>query len=466
MLSNDTPDLEELKDLLSCLMGTFERNGYFPRPAYSQYEYGWVSSMDAPVIAVFAQLMFEKTGEEQYSEFVGKLSEYMLKDVSEHGYIAEIDGEKWLFEYAHTGTNKENGSFVLNGSLLGTLATAMIACATGNQDLLDLVESQTRLYQTMMPQFWYADGSWCYYALKDNIVNPPHYIIFEIRLLHALAEVTEETFYQQEAQRRIDLLKSYYKLYVYEENGTQQYLFLRGGTPHYYYTDIYNTELVFYNANGDELARETQEGRNVEASCMRGIYPEGTVRVEWNIVPNVPWSLKMGDLQIVMCEETADTGVNRLNTQWTASGDGLLSEDSLSIDSERSEEERCNLVGTFQEPIALNQEQIYGIELENTSEYEFSTNIILYDCNGNAVSRYLKSLMPGKNLLVFSPLGFSSYGRTPIEDIESMNLRIYTVGVENVQADIIVGNVIQLDNSFTFSRFVQESHYKILDWGA
>ena len=466
LLNNDMPDWGELKEILGCLMGTFDRNGYFPRPEYDEYEYGWVSCMDAPIIALFAELMHERTGEEVYREFVDDLAEYMLKDVSEHGYVAEIDGEKWLFEYAHTKTDKETGSFVLNGSLLGTLGTAMLARAIENQDLLDLVESQTRLYQQMMPQFWYENDTWCYYALRDNVVNQPHYVIFEIRILQALAEVTGVNFYQEEATRRVDLLKNYYRMYIYIENGEENYIFMRGGAPHYYYTDIYNSELVFYNKDGVEVARHTQSGNDAENSCMFGIYPEGATRVEWNIVPNVPWSLEMGDLQIIRDEEPDTAGITMLDTQWNASADGLLSGQYLSVDSERSEETRCNLVGTFQQPVEVDPNYIYAIELNNTSEYEFSTNIVLYDSEGVAISRYLKSILPGKNLLVFSPIGFSNYGRTPIENIESFNLRIYTVGKENTQAEISIGDVVLYDNSGTFARAIGESEYKILDWGA
>ena len=119
--------LEDAKRITDCLMGTFARNGYFPRPEYRGLPFGWVSSMDAPVIAVLAQLVYEKTGESKYQEFVSQLSEYMTKGVSEHGYIAQINKKPWLFEYADAATTQETGWFVLNGSLVGTLGTAMIA---------------------------------------------------------------------------------------------------------------------------------------------------------------------------------------------------------------------------------------------------------------------------------------------------------------------------------------------------
>lgn len=462
LLNTDTDHTEEAAAVLQSLMGTFERNGYFPRPPYSEYDYGWVSSMDAPLIAVLAQMMYEKTGDVKYQSFVDELSHYMLKDVSDHGYIGQIDGESWLFEYADTNTDKETGLFVLNGSLLGTLGTALIARATENQNLVDLVESQTRLYQQMMPQFWYENEVWCFYALREHTVNPPHYVIFEIELFQALAEVVGEPFYQQEAQRRMDLMKDYYRLYVYDEDDNPQYMFLRSGAPHYYYTDIYQTELVFYGSDGTELKRHVQSGNEMENACMQGEYPEGTERVEW-IVNS---SLNMGNLQIDVREEPFSKGATILTPQWTASADGLLDADTLAIDSEQSEEERCNLVASFDQPVELLPTQIYGIELENTSDEEFSTNIVIYDSEGNAISRYLKAVAPGKNLVVFSPIGFSEYGQKAIENMASFNLRIYTIGKENVQANLEIGNLTQFDDSYSFAGIYQDSEYKIIDWGA
>ena len=130
LLNNGVTD--DVRAVIDCLMGTFFRNGYFPRPPYQDFEYGWVSSMDTPVIAVLAQMMYEETNDTKYKDFVTQLSDYMTKNVSEHGYIAQIHGQPWLFEYADTNTTAETGEFVLNGSLLGTLCTAMVARVTGN----------------------------------------------------------------------------------------------------------------------------------------------------------------------------------------------------------------------------------------------------------------------------------------------------------------------------------------------
>lgn len=463
VLLNEGPT-DDVRNIVQCLADTFDRYGYFPRPAYQQFEYGWVSSMDAPVIAVLAQMMYEKTGETQYQEFVQRLSDYMLTDVSQHGYVAKIKGNKWLFEYADANTTLKTGEFVLNGSLLGTLGTAMIASTTGNAKLWALVESQTALYEKMMPQYWYEDGSWCYYMLNPKRVNPPHYVLFEIRLFQALAEVTGKDFYQQEGQRRIDLLKDYYKLYVYEENGDRCYSFLRSGAPHYYYTDIYNTELIFLDEQGRELARDRAEGREAGDAWMHGSYPEGTTRVEWHVVPNVSWSVDMGDLSIEYLTPEQQNCPAPLPCSYSASADGSMAGTTLTIRPDLSEETRCNLMGKLSSAGRASPNQIYALELENLSEETFSTNIVLYDTARNVISRYLVTLIPGKNLLVFALPGFAEQGLTPLKNLASFNLRIYTMDMETEQAEIHVGNLYPFDNPVQFWTQHTTGEYKI-NWG-
>lgn len=453
----------ETRELTQCLMDTFDRHGYFPRPAYQDFEYGWVSCMDAPAIAVLAQLMYEETQEEQYQIFVDKLSKYMLADVSEHGYIADINDKKWIFEYANENVTIETGEFVLNGSLVGTLGTAMIASVTQNNELQALVESQTALYKDMMEQFWYRDGSWCYYMLNSKAVNQPHYVIFEIRLFEALAEVTGDEFYQTEMQRRIDLLKQYYKLYIYEENGAMRYVFPRGGAPHYYYIDIYNTELVFYDESNTEIARERMEGRDFEDAFMCGILPDGTTRVEWNVVPNVSWSVNMGDIDIVYVENKEDWTV--LPVTFSATADGSVTGDVLTLQGDLSEEKKCNLKISLPTPTSIATDQIFALEVNNTSDITLSNNIVVYNSSGEGISRYLKSITPGKNLLVFALPGFIGHGLTPFEDLNSINLRIYTSAIEENPVEFCLGNMYAFDNIVQFYTYFTTGEYEI-NWGA
>lgn len=71
-------ELSKAEIIMNNLMSCFYKNGAFPRDEYQSFAYGWVSCMDAPTVCVMAQMMFEKTGDKKYREFVGDLIPYML----------------------------------------------------------------------------------------------------------------------------------------------------------------------------------------------------------------------------------------------------------------------------------------------------------------------------------------------------------------------------------------------------
>lgn len=454
---------EEVEVIVDNLMNTYRRYGYFPRPPYDKYNYGWVSCMDAPIISVLSRIMYEKTGDSKYKDFTCELSGYMQEDVSRNGYIADIDDEKWLFEYADTNTSGSNGKFVLNGSLLGTLATAIIGYATEDKELIDIVDSQTSLYKKKMSEYWYSDTSWCFYMLNEKRVNPPHYIIFEIRLFIALAEVTGDKFYSDEATRRINLLKRYYKLYVYEENGISYYNFIRNGAPHFYYIDIYNTELVFYDGKGNIIDKQIMEGRKEENSLMHGIYDNATNYVEWHIVPNTSWSVNMGNLYIEHIDNNMEIGTSIL-CDYRVEQDGMLKDDTLSIFKRDLGNKRCHLIFDFEKPQNTSSDLIYTLELENLSDETFPTNIILFDSNNKSINRYLKPIQRGKNLLIFSICGFAEQGTVDIKEIKSANLRIFTSNMQAPNAKIKIGKLREYNNPVQFWKSYTDSNYKI-NWG-
>ena len=431
---------EDVEVIVDNLMETYRRYGYFPRPPYDKYDYGWVSCMDAPIISVLSRIMYEKTGDSKYKDFIGELSRYMQEDVSRNGYIADIDDEKWLFEYADTNTCGSNGKFVLNGSLLGTLATAIIGYAMEDKNLLDIVESQTNLYKKKMSEYWYSDTSWCYYMLNEKRVNPPHYIIFEIRLFIALAEVTGDKFYSDEATRRIDLLKRYYKLYVYEENGTTYYSFV-----------------------GNVVDKQRMEGRNEENSLMYGLYDNATNYVEWHIVPNTSWSVNMGNLLVERIDNNWDTHTNVL-CDCRVEQDGTLKNDTLSIYKDDLGNKRCHLIFDFEKSQTTSSDLIYTIELENLSDETFPANIILYDSNNKSINRYLKPIKRGKNLLIFSICGFAEQGTANIKEIKTANLRIFTSNMQVSNAEIKIGEIHQYNNPVQFWKSYTDGDYKI-NWG-
>lgn len=83
----DESSLQIAEEKMHIMMNTFYKYGKFPRPEYisAGYDYGWVSSMDAPTIMVGAQMLFEITEDEVYSDFVNKLSDYITLSTKKGG---------------------------------------------------------------------------------------------------------------------------------------------------------------------------------------------------------------------------------------------------------------------------------------------------------------------------------------------------------------------------------------------
>lgn len=443
-------DLDLATEIINRNMDTFYEYGYFPRPAFEKLDYGWVSCMDAPVVGVAAQMLYDVTGEVKYKRFVRDVSEYILSDVSEHGFVADINGSKWIFEYANTQTNKDNGEFVLNGSLLGTLTIEMLAQITEDERLQELVNSSIRSYQKYFSKYWYSDGEWCYYKLNELRVNQPHYIIYEIRLLDALYEVNGTKIFKEESDKRRRLLKEYYKLVINDEN---QFVFVRGGAPHYYYVDIHDTILNFYNSFGELLDSNICMGKDTDKFCMKGAVPQGTVRVQW-IIHTKYWEINMGDL-IIENVLPVNLKERKINAVFSASEDGKLDGNNLDVYYDKG---KLTLNGKLEQSINIENDDIFLIEFINRSNTTIeTTNVILYDTNNNAVSRYLTEITPGNTELFFAPIGFpQNQSNIDFSSIEEFNIRLYTSSLgESEQVNIVIGDIYKFDNQFEYYQYLE-----------
>ena len=80
------------------LMNTYYATQKFPRPEYKEYQEGWTSCMDAPVVAVLMEIMYEKTGDSKYNNYLYDILPMLTKKSKDGGYIIEKDHEKWMLE--------------------------------------------------------------------------------------------------------------------------------------------------------------------------------------------------------------------------------------------------------------------------------------------------------------------------------------------------------------------------------
>ena len=248
--------------ILQCMENirdTFHRNGKFPRPEYKQFSYGWVSSMDAPVIMLASQMLYEKTNDLKWKEFVDELVEYIVLPVEKGGYnlyYSTKKGEKavWPLEYADKNSTEINSQFVLNGSLTGYLSTKIVADIRRDKILLDYCEKVKLAYKDKFTEFHYEKYPWTYYMLNPKKVIPPHYIIFEVELLSAISKIDQDKIFEEELNFRRDALKSVLGLQFRESGEGIEWIIRRACAPHPYLIDIYASKIVFYDKKNKVLS--------------------------------------------------------------------------------------------------------------------------------------------------------------------------------------------------------------------
>lgn len=441
--------------IVDCMMDTFSRNGYFPRPAYSTFAYGWVSGMDAPPIAIASQMLYEHTGEEKYKDFALQLLDFIPKDVSEHGFTASVNGKRWLFEYADTRTNDANGKFVLNGSMVATLSTSILADYFNSEKLRVLVEESTENYKEMMDQYLFRNHEWCYYMLNTKTVNQPHYVIFEIRLCDALFEMTGDAFYQEQAAIRREMLLRYYKGYLYtDDTGSHSFSFLRGGAPHYYYNDLYETKVDMFDDAGQLIKTETVGGRKLTDAVIQASIPEGVSKVTWTAKSGTLFSVLIGELQLengydVVSSEYA------ANVDLAASADGAFNnEGDLVLINNTG---KANLTGKLPAPVPSDPETIFVIEFDNLSDLNCTMDMTLYDSAGSALNRTLIQLQSGKCFAAFGLPGFLQK-ETDLIDISSFRLRVFTTAIpKDTESKLRIGNVYVFHNTWEYMQYCKQT---------
>lgn len=442
-------DDEKAEMIMDTLMSTYYRNNAFPRDEYQQYEDGWVSCMDAPTVAVLSELLYERTGHTKYKKYINDLIPYMTMKSDRGGYCVDIDGRKWFLEYCDKNTNIDNAEFVLNGSLIGTLGTYIIGITNDDENLLTVAKQQTELYKSYCDEYFYNDDAWCYYMRGNGkTINQDHYVIFEIRILNALYEVTKDTFYMEEATRRVDMMKRYYKLFY---DASDNYYFVRMGAPHYYYIDIYSTRLSFFDANMNLLCEEIKDGRNYEDSILSGRIPSDTEYITWSIVSPY-YNVNMGALT----RTYVDRGIADLKATYRVDENGIL-QNGIVVYSKDSDKQRIRICAEMNQPIEY--EAIYGLEIDNQSDENYSMDVILYDSQGNGSTRTLPELIPGKNICVFSYIGCKESPQFKMKEIDSVMLRIHLH--DKTEFELSLGHLLKFDNPYYLYKYLDESEYKI-----
>lgn len=466
--------LTAASEIIDSAIETFERNGKFPRPQYKEYSYGWVSSMDAPTLMVASEMLHEITGEKKYEEFVKQLITYTMLDVKEGGYnifFKSSSGEDaaWPLEYAATTSTLDNSYLVLNGSLVGYLGMRVIAEEYQNPELMAYLDKVKLGYKEFNMKYHYEKYFWTYYMLNPKTVIPPHYIIFEKELYAALFSLEGDTFWQTEEGYRENALFQVLGLQFMEEPDGLKFICRRACTPHPYLLDIYTTQISFYDKDNNLLktfesnlsgSMADKKEKFYEGEFLYGSVPENAIRYELYSYKNSLSKIKLfsGDVRV---SEPPSIKKDFALMRPKADLDAKLSmnKNVFLLSSNLHDLGEGRFTWHLQKPEPLSVSNYYAMEIDNLSAFKFNIGLRLYDSEGKGVSRYYTPLVSGKNLILFSELGFDEI--ESIKNISDIVLRIYTdETTENVQ--IAIGEIHQFSDLFALKTYIDGSPYKIM----
>lgn len=439
---------EELCAPVDRLMEQFYEYGYLPREPLSTVpdSGNYVTSMDAPLLAVTAELAYERGLGEQYRQYMEDLIPYIVSGTDEGGFVLKYSDEAWWpLEYAWKSVTEEDAWFVSNGSFHGMVGIELLKAITKDPRLEELSEKALNAYREKADGFQYPDGSWCYYSLNyvdgKKIINRNEKLLIETRALKALYLLTEEPFYREELEWRSALLARNLPVYIVEEeDGTHTAMLLRACAPHPYIVDIYRSTLELLDSEGNTVTVLEANTRTVENSYIIGKVPDGIVSYRlYGAVDPIEKTLLVE--QPVTHIRRAELAADPVSGTWTCGGDGVSIENGLlSIDAEASEKLKAFTYFTPGEPVEYGPEVYWVVELDNPTEETFTMTSVLYDQNGTTMDRYLLPCGPGKSLQVISYTGFKDH-EWPLDKAQILSLAFVTNQMETPQAQVQIGNV-------------------------
>lgn len=462
----DREKLNDAEEIMQSLMQTFERNGNFPRPPYKDYEYGWVTSMDAPVIMLASQMLFEVTEKQEYAEFYQRLKSYAFLTTEEGGFnFARSDGSIWPLEYAQKGATDKKNYYVLNGSMLGYICLRALSLSDSDQELERYLSKVESAYEQSFLQFHMGDG-WSFYMLHPKTIIPVHYMIFEEKLFRAAYYLNGIDDFREEYLFRRDALKRSLRLEAFEKDDGIAFFLLRASCPNFYQIDCYGTRLTFYDAEGRTIYSEDCYGSGemagdpqlfYEKMFMSGILPPESRPAGYQVYSlDGTQAFLIYDEPFSVCTDT--DGEEELVWELKAARDAVLQDKGkVSISKELDDKAEGDVIFRLSQPRDKDN-SIYAFELDNESEYTLTLGLIAYDDKHNGATRYYTSLLPGKNCIVICANSFPE-----IDDLENLSDFWFRIYDEKINEDITVvpGEMHCFTSIAAYYSYIMSSPYRI-----
>lgn len=455
--------IDNAKQIIDCCMDTFHRYGNFPRPKYKNLDYGWVSSMDAPVIALASEMIYELSGDITYQNYCLELLPYMVKTTEEGGY--NLRSNNWPLEYAWKTVDHNSAWYVLNGSLVGYTATKALSEIYSYPWLEEYLHKVEVAYTDMAKEFHKGD-SWTYYMLNVKGVIPIHYMIFEEKLFNAASMLSDNQVFSQEYTFRSQCLENVLEVQFFETEEGYEYDMLRATSPNYYQIDTYSTKIEFIDLAGNciysEIINESgsmQERKDVFYNTMfhHGYLKELPARyVVYSVNKGILF--KLFESEVTLTQKVDDVVDYTTDIAYDARFIDNDMEEVILVKEDHIKEEGDISFSLEKSIFTDNSKSWCAIEIDNLNDTPVHIGLILYNSNGNATTRYYTPLSPGKNCIVLDSRGFVD--SESLGDISSIWLRLYDDDLNN-KASFALGDFRLFSDLKSYYDYVHSSDHLI-----
>lgn len=422
---------ENLLRPVHMLMEYFKKHGKLPRTPYDKNLREYVTAMDAPLLAVTAQMAYERTHDKRYKSYVDMLIEYCLLHADRGGFLLPLgDSAVWPLEYSWKSVTEKDAWFVLNGSLYGAVCLKLLECVTQNPKLKELNKKIVEAYEKKVQHFMYKDKQYCWYSLnyrdKRPIINQIIKMIIEIRASKALYRLSGEKVYLQIFEERTNLLKEIFPVYIVHDKGNTAGVLFRAAAPHPYLVDIYPNRLEFLDEKGSIVTSAYTKTRLVDECMIWQPLNKNVVSYRlYGQVSHTPLPPTLLAEAKVKHIDIKDIQLTPAQGKWIFSGDARMQNGALAVNPKFSRYLQANLIFRFDKPVKLDNNSYIVIEVNNPSAHKYLSSIILYTENGHVLQRSGIPVSPGKNLQIYSAIGFKNYPDS-LSPVRRINFRLIT----------------------------------------
>ncbi len=391
---------------------------------FQQLQPGWWSGMDGLLAPLVYWLLADLTGDENYRKVALDTAHMAIRSPRDGGVLWTGEDGCWVSEYTWEGIEPEQEYHVMNGHLFGTQALLILASLTGDDRLADAYRCARQGTEARADEHFAPLDTWTYYQTDPKVISASHYLLYEVAEFRSLSKLTNDDFYAEQAERRIDVFARHFPISVAKTAKGYEAVVAAIGAPNPYWPDNYPLRLTC-EGEGWVKEQEFSDVYNTNIPLHLRLVPEMEIPSYPN---NCTYEVVRGGggLPLFTQDVFEVIGVkDQEQEQWNpvASHDATGFENgALTIEPDSAEHGEAR--ATIQ--LSRNLDLRDMIAITATSDHDMTMSALLIDADGSVAHRYYPKIVTGcDNLILLSKVGFTNYEDLG-EEIESLTLRFYT----------------------------------------